>query len=297
MRYTSDVPTLLTSEVSEKDYHAEAFLPVPALSASTAWTLLTQSPEHAALLHPKFGGASRASSGVQDEGSVLHGLLLGSGAPVVVVDAADWRTKLAREARDEAVARGAIPILEKDHERLTAAAGAIRGRLAEAGITLDGVSEATMAWTAANGVAARGRADHLLGADPGLDLDATAAKVVIVDLKTQARAPGRDKLGADLVRYGGHVQAAAYLTGLQTLRPDWRIDDFLWVVAEREPPFGVTVARPGEDLLELGMKAWEKALTVWARCLETGFSGATRGCFLDPVTVHAPAWAWAGDDE
>lgn len=290
---------MLTASVSEADYHAERFLPPgpPALSASAAWLALTQSAEHAALRHPQLGGADTSSSRVQDEGTALHMLLLGAGRRLAPLPYENYRTKAAQQDRDEAVARGAVPLLDAQHDRLQAAADAIRRRLRDAGIELDGVSEVTLAWDAGHGVRARGRIDHILPAEAGLDLEQAQARVTVIDLKTVLSLPGRDKLGRDVVQRGAHVQAAAYTSGLAVLRPQWRINDFLWLVAEREPPFGVMVARPAEDMLELGQKAWAAAVAEWARCCERGFDGATRGHFFDPITVHAPAWAFRGDDE
>lgn len=285
---------MLSADVPERDYHAETFWSgPPLLSASAAWTLLTQSPEHAALAHPKLGGAGSESSRAQDEGSVLHALLLGSGPAVHVVRADSFRTKAAREERDAAQAAGDIPLLEGDHERLLKAAEKIRSRLRDAGLVLDGASEVTAVW-GAGPVMARGRMDHVLSTSAaGMDLEADEARVVIVDLKTTAQpVSGRAKLGADLVRRGAHVQAFAYMQAIQTLRPRWKIDDFVWVVAEREPPYGLMVARPGEDMQQLGLEAWERAVGAWDRGLRLGFEGATVGALIDPVTLHAPAWAF-----
>lgn len=83
--------------VSEAAYHADP-CPSPSLSQSIAHTLITQSPRHARLEHPRLGGQQRASTKAMDEGAILHKLLLGAGADFEMVVADDWRTKAAKES-------------------------------------------------------------------------------------------------------------------------------------------------------------------------------------------------------
>ncbi|MGH8938411.1 MAG: PD-(D/E)XK nuclease-like domain-containing protein, partial [Actinomycetes bacterium] len=103
-------------------YHAD---PVPggSLSASGARRLLP--PSCPALFHhwATHGQEHRA---VFDVGHAAHAAVLGVGAPTVVVDAPDWRTKAAQQARDTAYADGSTPILRADHERVQAMAGRLR---------------------------------------------------------------------------------------------------------------------------------------------------------------------------
>jgi hypothetical protein len=107
--------------VSEAAYHADP-CGSPSLSQSIAHTLITQSPRHAWLEHPRLGGQQRVSSKVMDEGSILHKLLLGAGAQFEMVVADDWRTKAAKEARDVIIAGGRIAILAHNFEKLMKAA-------------------------------------------------------------------------------------------------------------------------------------------------------------------------------
>ena len=91
--------------------------PKPSLNTSTAVALLTQSPLHAKMQHVRLNpNAMRDESGRADLGTVAHALLLeGDNSKVVEIDAADWRTNAAKQARDEARAAGKVPILKKDY--------------------------------------------------------------------------------------------------------------------------------------------------------------------------------------
>jgi hypothetical protein len=83
-----------------QDYHADPCVS-PSLSQSIAHTLVTLSPRHAWLEHPRLGGQKRKATKAMDEGSILHRLLLGEGVDVGVIHEDDYKTKAARELRDQ----------------------------------------------------------------------------------------------------------------------------------------------------------------------------------------------------
>jgi hypothetical protein len=108
--------------VTETEYHSDPCA-TPSLSHSVAHTLVTQSPRHAWLEHPRLGGnKERASTKAMDEGSILHRLLLDAGSDFDVLAVDDFRGKDARAERDDSLARGRIPIKVRDFERLHEAA-------------------------------------------------------------------------------------------------------------------------------------------------------------------------------
>ena len=53
-----------------------------------------------------------------DIGTAAHSLFVGAGEETVVIDAPDYRTKAAKEARDRAHSYGATPVLAKDYARV-----------------------------------------------------------------------------------------------------------------------------------------------------------------------------------
>ena len=86
----------------------------PSLSASLAHILLTQSPRHAWLAHPRLNPQWMPDEGTNetDLGTIAHALLLEDDhSRLSVIEAPDWRKKDAQEARDDARSRGKVPIL------------------------------------------------------------------------------------------------------------------------------------------------------------------------------------------
>ena len=84
--------------------------PQPSLTQSIAKVILDHSPLHAWHAHPRLNPRF-----VQDEekkfdiGNTAHALLIGRGKSIAVIDADDWRTKAAKEAREAAAfAKGKI---------------------------------------------------------------------------------------------------------------------------------------------------------------------------------------------
>lgn len=136
-----------TLAVTEAAYHADPCSRA-SLSHSVAHTLITQSPRHAWLEHPKLGGGGeRVSTRAMDEGSILHKLLLGEGAQLEMVVADDWRTKIAKESRDVILAAGKIPILAHNFEKLKTAAERLYKNAADQGFPFGGHSEVAIEFT------------------------------------------------------------------------------------------------------------------------------------------------------
>lgn len=265
-------------DVPDADYHADP-CPAPSLTASVAKVLLEQSPLHAYTIHPKLGGHARASTDEMEHGALVHALLLGRGPEIVSVEAKDWRTKVAKAARDEARARGALPVLERHHGRARLAAQKIRERLADLGHELGGQSEVTIAWREATpdgDVWARGRIDHLDGA-------------TILDLKTCTSATAGACVRR-IIDYGYDVQRAAYVRGLTAIRPELggRVR-FVFAFAEVEPPYGVIVAPLDGVLRDYGERRWVEACERWARALRTGRWFGPE----NPQHFEAPSWLLA----
>ena len=94
-------------EIAEDVYHAD---PVPggSLSSSGARKLLPPSCP-ARFRHER--DHPPASTPSMERGTAAHRLVLGTGAEIVQVDAADWRTKAAQDERDKARADGKVPLL------------------------------------------------------------------------------------------------------------------------------------------------------------------------------------------
>lgn len=270
----------LTSEA----YFAEPCA-VPALSASIANVLDTESPLHAWARHPKFGGTSRAPTKALDNGSLSHALLLGTGKDIEIIDAADYRTKAAQTARDEARDAGRLPVLIADYRDALATADKLRQRFADLGIVLDGESEIAALWTetASNGakVQCRGMLDHM-------------KLPVVYDIKS-IRSANPEMCRKHIENYGYAIQREAYVSAIERIRPELagRVD-FIFVFYETESPFAVTPIRLPGSFRELGRRGWRRSVDTWERCLRTN----TWPSYADGIIEVEPSpWTLARDME
>jgi len=270
--------------VTPEEYHADP-CERPSLSASIAATLVNRSPAHAWLEHPRLGGVGIEPTRAMDMGSLVHRLVLGIGPDVAVIDADDWRSKAAREARDEARAAGRLPVLRRQMQEAEAMATCLRQSLERLHppIVLDGVSEICITWqedSASGPVLCRAMLDQLV-IDGG-------GRATIYDLKTthSARPKDCERRALDM---GYDIQQAAYCRGLLRARPELagRID-FVFLFLESSPPHCVTPARLGGILEDLGEQKWRRAVEMWARCTKDNhWPGYVDG----PVSLNAPPWA------
>jgi len=116
----------IIDKLPAEEYHADKKCPTPSLSKGTLHTLLTQTPAHARLHHPRLGGKKKEPDAKLDYGSAAHTMLMEGGEGIVIIAADDWRTKAAKEARDAARAANKFPILEHQHEKVATMAGVAR---------------------------------------------------------------------------------------------------------------------------------------------------------------------------
>ena len=265
--------------LSEDAYHADP-CEMPSLTQSIAHTLVSKSPAHAWLEHPRLGGKARKPTKTMDAGTLVHKLILGVGCDVEIIEHDSYRTKAAQELRDLARAEGKLPMLAHEYAEIDAAVAGIRARMEHKGIVFSGESEVTIIWQeeARDGttVQCRGRMDHVL-------LDAGH----IYDLKT-SRSAHPDKCASAIYEYGYDIQAAAYMRALGQARPmlEGRIK-FTDLFVETDEPYPVSPIRHAGTMRELGERRWRKAVNLWAKCLnENWWPDYTE----TPVYVDARPW-------
>ncbi len=244
--------------ISPDEYYAR-----PGFSQSVAKVLLAKSPLHAK------AAISKAPTKLMDRGNILHRLLLGKGHDYEVIQHSNWMTKDAKAQRDAARDKGLVPVLAHDFEDHCIAAEAIRVRLSDMGINLDGCSEVAFTWTESTphgDVVCRGMADHLwLGSGRILDLK-------IID---NAAPTNVEKSAANLDHA---VQHAAYTRAIGQIRPDLigRIQ-FLFAFCEPGEPHDVNLSEPDGVFREIGVQRWLRAVNTWAECVaEDRFPGQLR---------------------
>ena len=68
--------TQILKNLPEDRYHSQIDVGTPLLTYSAVKTLVTKSPYHAYLNHPKLGAVPHKSTKAMNKGSIIHGLLL-----------------------------------------------------------------------------------------------------------------------------------------------------------------------------------------------------------------------------
>ncbi|MGF3026556.1 PD-(D/E)XK nuclease family protein [Methylobacterium aquaticum] len=247
-------------------YHADPS-PAPSLSSSIAKILIDQSPAHAHAAHPRLGKTGVADSDptrAKEIGSAAHKLILGQGAEIVAIDADDYRTKAAKEARASACEDGKLPILASDLRRAERLANYADDRLASipdcegfhtAPAELVGiVQDPSGAWLRIMMDRFEDRGSH----------------AVIWDVKTGDQPAAPHLLGRRIEGMGMEVQAALYVRAVELLIP--RLAGrvcFRWIFIENDLPHAVTVAEADSVTLGIGARKLALALSRWNSACRT----------------------------
>ena len=271
--------------MSEVEYHRDPFSKrVPALSSSTAKLLVDECPAYVAHHLQRLGGEEKPPSTEMEEGTVGHCLISGNEPPVRVVNFLDFKTKAAREQRDDARRLGLVPMVPHRYAELQQAAKVIRKRILAFGYPINkGRTEQVIAWweEADDGtpVLCRGMLDKLwlgvLGAE-------------IADFK-KIRSANPVVIQRHLREYGYDIQQAAYTSAVTKLRPELagRVN-FTFLFFCPDPPYLVTPCKPSGSIQELGEMRWRRAVNTWAKCLKTKKWPGYTETFIQP---EAPVWA------
>lgn len=244
--------------IPEAEYHRD---PVPERSLSVSSSKLLLEAGGPA----KFDWARHhphQSSAAMDLGTTVHGLVLGTGAEIAVLDFKDRRTKKYAEAEEEALAAGQVPMLAKDYAEAQAIAGALLAH-PTAGALLEGIDpEISMFWRDPEfGIWLRGRMDALA---------LSWSMPTIVDVKTSKDA-SPDGFGKSVADYGYHRQDPHYREGLaDCLGCEWDEVDFVFCVVETEPPYLVATYRVDPAGVDAGREQNRIAREIYAACTASG---------------------------
>lgn len=257
---------------------------VPSLSSGCAHTLLTKSPFHAWSEHPRSPIRIPGDESVaMDKGSIAHALLLeGSEENVVVIDATDYRTKAAQQARDDARAQGKHPVLAHHMTDIRDMVDAARQYIAQselAGIFDSGEPEATMLFQI-DGTWCRARPDWINGR-------------TLLHVKTTGGSARPDAwIRTQMLSCGYDVAAALYERGAEELIPAY--SESVFFVIETSPPYGCSLVALSPELAEFANRKLTRALRLWRHCLDTN----TWPCYPSRIAyAEAPAWALAQFEE
>jgi hypothetical protein len=252
-----------TADLPMADYLADP-CPVPSLSASTASTLLMRSPYHAWYEHPKLGGHSRAASGIADVGSAAHDILLGGEGKLAIIDAEDWRTKAAKEARDAARADGLTPILASQYAEAKIMAMDAHDFLdhsAIVGVLSSGESESTVI-AHVDGIWLRTRPDWI-----------NWDQRVMLHYKTSSASANPRSFIRGVFRGMGYDTMLAFYrgvfesSGLESAAQDFQ---HLILVQEQQEPYQCSLIGMDPADWAIADSRAARAINIWRECLNTG---------------------------
>ncbi|MEV0247919.1 PD-(D/E)XK nuclease-like domain-containing protein [Nocardia sp. NPDC050712] len=197
-----------------------------------------------------------------DVGHAAHSLVLGVGAPIHEVRHEDWRSKAAREEREECYAEGSTPLLSHDYSAVRAMAAAVRAHPLAGALLSRGLAEQSgYHIDPATGVMLRFRPDYITETRDGRKL--------IVDYKSSRSADPR-AFAASAARYGYHQQQPWYSEGLQAVLDLDYEPDLLFVVQDKNPPYLVSVIGLEEHDIQRGRELNRRAIDIFAECHTTG---------------------------
>ena len=264
--------------IPAEQYHADP-APLPSLSNSLIKTLLNKTPRHAWMDHPRLNPQfqRREDESKFDLGTAAHAMLLEGVNKAKRIDAEDWRTKAAKEARDMARADGLLPMLPDQYAAAMAMHEAARDYIdstALRGILQAGKPEQTLIWRERHAWC-RARLDWL-----------SEDREIILDYKTTAVDGPGDFMRRNIIAHGYDTQAVFYPRGMQAL--GHRRPRFLFLVQETAAPFLCYLVEPAESMVELATGKVTRALALWGECV-----GSNRwpGYSTNVHQAEAPVWA------
>ena len=268
--------------------------PSPSLTASLVRELLGTAPRAVWERTPRLNlDAEPRHESKFDLGTAAHALFVGHGDPIVEIDAADFKTKAAREARDAARARGRTPVLIADMQRVTDMAIAAEeafGKNSDICSALGecGKREATILWKE-DGVHCRCRPDIALFS-PSVNVSDNKRMATIVHYKTTATTLSLDGLTRLAGAQGWDLTAAHYAAGVRALGYTFAVSQ-IFAVQEVARPYLCMAVQLDNTFVEAAEAVRSRIVRLWRTCLERddwpGHSPETT--LLSPPTWHETA--------
>lgn len=249
----------------------------PLLSQSIIKSLLAQSPAHARY---QIDNPSESTPAMK-LGTAAHCRIL-EGAEAfasryAIAPACDRRTKEGKAEHQRLIDDnpGKEIISGDDWQSIDGMACAVADH-SLAGRLFEGGAAEVSAFGSINGAAIKGRFDYFHLNDG-----------VIVDLKTTLDA-SPDEVQRYAVKYGLHVQQFVYAEIYRSITGK-APSDFVFVLVEKNPPFGVAVVRLTKEAVEAARGQVDKALALWQHCEKSGIWPGYGG---GVITVDLPAWQY-----
>lgn len=247
-------------DLDDDTYHGDPAV-TPSLSAGAAWSIIDETPLHVWSNSRRFNPFWEPEDSEKfDFGKAAHEVLTTKGEGIWRVDEKDWRTKAAKEARDEARAKGFVPLLGHQVDRVETMIEVLQITMTDLGIGNPfgnpANNERTVIWDA-GGTLNRLKVDTC---DPHLR--------VAYDYKTAADNDPENWLKTNM-DHGIALRTAHYLEGLQAAWPGapWT---YRFIVQEKgkNSPHTVSFIELPESTIDLGRHQLARAREMWNWCVE-----------------------------
>ena len=230
--------------IKNADYHADS-----ALGSTSLKTLALKTPAH--YQHDK---AHPKSSDAFTLGTAAHSLILeGDTSGIVIVDADNWLTKAAKEAKADALADGKQPLLTKEMAQVFAMQDAVMTHPAAGPLFTGHEAELSVFWEE-DGLMLKCRPDAWKSG-------------VIVDLKTTVDA-NPNEFGKTAFNFGYFMSGAHYIDGVKAATGE--DVKFRFVNVEKTAPYLVSVTELDDVALDYGRQMIERAKRIYRECIESG---------------------------
>ncbi|MHC4621811.1 MAG: PD-(D/E)XK nuclease-like domain-containing protein [Planctomycetota bacterium] len=228
-----------------------------AVNNTMLGVLADKSPLHAKEYHENPPEPTEAFS----FGSALHTRILECDkfpARYIVAPKVDRRTKAGKEAwaAFEKTAEGKDIISDTDYETIQAIAASLEQHAINSYVR-DGQAEVCIVWIDKDtGLLCKARLDYV-----------HPQYAFLIDVKT-TRDASPEGFAKALWNYRYYQQCAWYLDGWLTITQEEN-GAFVFVAAEKTPPYAVAAYEMHEDVIRAGRKAYRAALDTYKHCLET----------------------------
>jgi hypothetical protein len=257
----------------------------PSLSGDSIKDLLFRSPAHCYFNHPRLNPdyVPQEPDGKFDVGSVAHSLFLEGLDNACVIDADDWRTKAAKEAREEAYKCGQVPLLKAQYDEVRAMVQRATVQLgqSELGITelrgQVGDPELTYIWQE-DGVWFRARPDWI-----------NVERTIMLNYKTTRQSANPNDFTRTILSLGYDISEALHRRGVKALD---KIDPkFVFMVQETEAPYLCSFIGLPPEFQAMGDAKVQQGADLWRHCIKSGswVGYPQRICYPD-MPVWASMW-------
>jgi hypothetical protein len=219
-------------------------------------------------------------------GSAAHTKVLGEGGEFVNIYAENYRTNAAKQARDDALAAGKIPLLPHEWATVDAMAKVLEQDPLAPQLFARGRAEVSAFWLCPEtGVPRRARFDWLPDVVPG-------QRMIVPDFKSTEQSVSPGAFAKSAIAFSYDMQDATYSSALAALGID-NDAAFVFCVQSVKPPYLVAVHQLNEEARAFGHQRSLRALRRWQYATETGDWFGYAGVVHD---VSLPGWSYQAEE-